>query len=173
MVPSVRSQWCRKSGAWLEKGAAPWRPREHIQRLEDGRAGGSFMGVSPLDASRGGSVDSCTGCPNLLERRRNNGLCRNYRRHHGTEIALQEREALNRAVLNSLAANIAVLSSDGTIQAINEEWQRSVEVNGDPPACFLNTGLNYLEACKRAADGGSSDAEKAIAGIQQVLAGKQ
>src|SRR6516162_9829244 len=56
--------------------------------------------------------------------------------------ALQERDVLNRAVLNSLPARIAVLSSDGTIEANNEEWQRSAEVNNDPPACFLNTGGN-------------------------------
>jgi PAS domain S-box-containing protein len=37
--------------------------------------------------------------------------------------ALEERDALNRAVLNSLPANIAVLKGDGTIQAINEEWR--------------------------------------------------
>jgi PAS domain S-box-containing protein len=86
--------------------------------------------------------------------------------------ALQEREALNRAVLNSLPANIAVLSSNGTIQAINEEWKHFGKANNDPPACFLNTGMNYLEACKRAADGGSTDAVTAFTGIQDVLTGK-
>ena len=85
---------------------------------------------------------------------------------------LQERDVLNRAILNSLPASIAVLKADGTIQAINEEWRRLAEGNGDPPACFLNTGINYLEACKRAADGGSSDAKKALTGIQDVLTGK-
>jgi PAS domain S-box-containing protein len=86
--------------------------------------------------------------------------------------ALQERDALNRAILNSLPANIAVLKGDGTIQGINEEWRRFAEANGDPPASFVNPGVNYLEACKRAADGGSSDGEKALTGIQDVLAGK-
>jgi PAS domain S-box-containing protein len=86
--------------------------------------------------------------------------------------ALEEREALNRAVLNSLPANIAVLKGDGTIQTINEEWQRFTEANGDPPACFLDRGANYLEACKRASDGGSSYAKKALSGIQDVLSGK-
>jgi signal transduction histidine kinase len=86
--------------------------------------------------------------------------------------ALEEREALNRAVLNSVPANIAVLKGDGTIQTINEEWQRFTEANGDPPACFLNRGANYLEACKQASDGGSSDAGKALSGIQNVLSGR-
>jgi PAS domain S-box-containing protein len=85
---------------------------------------------------------------------------------------LEEREALNRAVLNSLPANIAVLKGDGTIQAINEEWQRFAEANGDPPVRSVNTGVNYLEVCKRASDRGSSDAEEALTGIQDVLSGK-
>jgi len=86
--------------------------------------------------------------------------------------ALEDREALNRAVLNSLPANIAVLKGDGTIQAINEEWRRFAEANGDPPARVVNTGVDYLEVCKRASFRGSSDAEKALTGIQDVLTGK-
>ena len=86
--------------------------------------------------------------------------------------ALEEREALNRAILNSLPANIAVLKGDGTIQTINEAWQRFTEASGDPPARFLNRGANYLEACKRASAGGSSDAAKAFNGIRDVLSGR-
>jgi PAS domain S-box-containing protein len=86
--------------------------------------------------------------------------------------ALQESEALNRAVLNSLPANIAVLDSNGMIQAINEEWRRFAESNGDPAAYSVGVGANYLEVCRRAAKDGSADAEKALAGIQDVLAGK-
>jgi PAS domain S-box-containing protein len=86
--------------------------------------------------------------------------------------AVQEREALNRAILNSLPADIAVLNADGTIRAINEEWQRCAETNDVPPACFLNTGANYLEVYKRAADSGLSDAHKALGGIQDVLTRK-
>ncbi len=87
-------------------------------------------------------------------------------------LAAQDREALNRAVLNSLPANIAVLGSDGVIQAANDAWQRFATQSGDPPACFLDRGVNYLEACKRAAAAGSADAERAVNGIQEVLAGK-
>jgi PAS domain S-box-containing protein len=86
--------------------------------------------------------------------------------------ALQENEALNRAVLNSLPANIAVLDSNGMIQAINEEWLRFAEANGDPPARSVGIGANYLEVCRRASGYGSGDAERALAGIQDVLAGK-
>src|SRR5262249_16887505 len=86
--------------------------------------------------------------------------------------ALQERESLNRAILNSMPANIAVLNVNGIIQTINEEWRRFAEANGYPPGCFFSTGVNYLELCKRVADSGSSDAAKALTGIQDVLGGK-
>ncbi len=84
--------------------------------------------------------------------------------------ALQDSEALNRVVLNSLPANIAVIKADGKIQAINEAWQRFSQLNGDPTAGVIYTGSNYLEACKRSAAEGSEDAQKALAGIQDVLA---
>ena len=86
--------------------------------------------------------------------------------------ALEESEALNRAVLNSLPANIAVLDSTGMIRAINEEWQRFAEANSHAPACSVGIGANYLEVSRRAAEDGSADAERALAGIQDVLAGK-
>jgi PAS domain S-box-containing protein len=85
---------------------------------------------------------------------------------------LQESEALNRAVLNSLPANIAVLDNNGMIQAVNEEWRRFAEATGHPPDCSVGIGANYLEVCRRAAGDGSGDAERAFAGIQDVLAGK-
>jgi len=87
--------------------------------------------------------------------------------------ALQDSEALNRAVLNSLPANIAVIKADGKIQVINEAWQRFSHSNGDPPAGVLDTGSNYLEACKRSAAEGYEDAQKALVGIQDVLADRR
>jgi PAS domain S-box-containing protein len=87
------------------------------------------------------------------------------------ERALLERDAFNRGVLNSLPANIAVLKGDGTIQAINEAWRRFAHANGDP-RCSVDTGVNYLEVCKRARKAGSEDAEKALTGIQDVLEGR-
>ena len=85
--------------------------------------------------------------------------------------ALKDSEALNRAVLNSLPANIAVLKADGKIQVDNEAWRRFAQANGAHPPGVADTGTNYLEGCKRAAADGSEDAQKALAGIQDVLAG--
>jgi PAS domain S-box-containing protein len=87
------------------------------------------------------------------------------------ERALRERDALNRAVLNSLPANIAVLNGDGIIQVTNEAWHRFAKENGDPPSSSVDTGADYLEVSKRASDAGSQEAAKALTGIQDVLAG--
>ncbi len=85
--------------------------------------------------------------------------------------ALKDSEALNRAVLNSLPANIAVLQPDGKIQDANEAWRRLAQANGAQPPGVVDIGTNYLEECKRAAGDGSEDAQKALAGIQDVLTG--
>ena len=85
--------------------------------------------------------------------------------------ALQDREVLNRAVLNSLPANIAVLKDDGTIQTANEAWQQFREEKPSPPACFVGPGVNYLDVCKKAASAGSAVAERAVNGIEKVLRG--
>ena len=68
--------------------------------------------------------------------------------------ALQESEALNRSVLNSLPANIAILKADGKIQAVNEAWQRFAQANGDPPASAVDRGADYLEVCRQASAAG-------------------
>lgn len=85
---------------------------------------------------------------------------------------LRDRDALNRAVINSLPANIAVLNGGGIVQVTNEAWRRFAEENGNPPSCLVDIGADYLEVCQRAAEAGSQDAAKALTGIQDVLAGK-
>jgi PAS domain S-box-containing protein len=99
------------------------------------------------------------------------GTLENITERKAAERALRERDALNRAVLNSLPANIAVLNGDGIIQSTNEAWQRFAQANG-PLSCSVDTGADYLEVCRRAADVGSQDAAKALAGIRDVLAGR-
>ena len=86
--------------------------------------------------------------------------------------ALRDSEALNRGVLNSLPANIAVLNTDGKIQATNEAWRRFAQANGAPTSGVVDAGASYLEVCKRAVVDGSEDARKALAGVQDVLAGR-
>jgi PAS domain S-box-containing protein len=62
------------------------------------------------------------------------------------EEALQRTQALNQAVLGSLAANIAVLDREGNIIAVNEAWKRFAYENGGAPVA-APVGANYFKAC--------------------------
>ena len=89
------------------------------------------------------------------------------------EQALEESSRLNRAILDSLPANIAVVDRDGTIRTVNEGWKRFARENGDTPALVVGVGVNYLEVCRRSAMDGSTDAREALAGLEEVLAGNR
>ena len=85
------------------------------------------------------------------------------------EAALHRTQALNQAVLSSLAANIAVLDRDGNIIAVNDAWKRFAYEN-DGAAVAESVGVNYLQVCNDAAD--SRDGGwAALNGIQAVLNG--
>ena len=75
---------------------------------------------------------------------------------------------LEAAVLDSLAANIAVLDSKGFIVAVNLSWQTFAADNamvGDD----YGVGANYLDVCREAAP--DPKALQAIAGIKGVIDG--
>lgn len=77
--------------------------------------------------------------------------------------------AFHKAILDALAANIALLDKQGTILVVNKSWQRFGEANGitDPR---YGVGVNYFDACRAAAD---PNAREAARGIQDVLSGRQ
>lgn len=82
------------------------------------------------------------------------------------ELRILDRETLNRAVLDSLPAHIAVLDKEGKIVSVNIAWEKFSLANH---ACVLPRppiGQNYLEVCRHA------DAAKAIKGIRGLLAGE-
>jgi PAS domain S-box-containing protein len=86
-----------------------------------------------------------------------------------TEEALRKSEALNKSVLRSLAAHIAVLDRDGNIIAVNEAWKRFAYENGND-AIAGSVRVNYLDVCRRSQDY-DDDARRALNGIQAVLQG--
>jgi PAS domain S-box-containing protein len=87
------------------------------------------------------------------------------------EEALIAAERLNRATLNSLDANIAVLNDKGEIIAVNEPWRRFAEANGRHPQ-YVSEGINYLDVCD-AAEGRDADIGHEFAdGIRRVIAGE-
>jgi diguanylate cyclase (GGDEF)-like protein/PAS domain S-box-containing protein len=84
--------------------------------------------------------------------------------------ALQESEAFNRATLNSLPVQAAILGKDGYLLSVNAAWEQF----GRDCECFpFKTGglLNYVEICSDPAKGYGDRAHDAIAGIRAVLNG--
>jgi PAS domain S-box-containing protein len=82
-----------------------------------------------------------------------------------------EPEALSRGILNSLRDQIAVLDSRGTIIAVNEAWQCFATHGAGSSLVGFNPGVNYLEACRRAAKESIEGAREALSGIRRVLNG--
>ena len=88
------------------------------------------------------------------------------------EAALRKSEAFNLAILDSVAAEIAVLDRDGQIIAVNEPWRRFVLENSNDnggPVTHADFGTGYLLACRVSADGAAEDVLKARDGIRAVL----
>jgi signal transduction histidine kinase len=89
--------------------------------------------------------------------------------------SLEERfarsEDLNRAILDSLPAHVAVLDLDGRIVAVNRAWRQFEAANGGlTEACSV--GSNYLKTCRCVTGEESSDAARVADGIEQVLRGE-
>ena len=88
--------------------------------------------------------------------------------------ALRQSEAFKNVVLNSVAAEIAVLDCQGVIQAVNEPWARfAVDNAAQPEFAAPNTGVgtNYLAVCEAATGSGDDLAAQAVRGIRSVLDG--
>jgi PAS domain S-box-containing protein len=92
---------------------------------------------------------------------------------HRVEEALRQSERFQAAVLNSLAAHIAVLDKRGRISAINEPWARFARENGVSDMERIGVGVDYLEAGRAAAVADDPFAAAALDGIQAVLQGRQ
>jgi len=90
--------------------------------------------------------------------------------------ALKTSEAFSLAVLNSVAASVAVVDRQGVILAVNAPWQDFALENAlEPgkPAPHTEVGSNYFSVCGVA--GGTSDRASSAtsSGIQAVLDGSQ
>ena len=100
-------------------------------------------------------------------------------------IAARERMALANAefraseefkhgILESIAANIAVLDRQGVILTVNENWRRFAADNGahpGEPVAQTTVGSNYLAVCQSGT--ASEEAQAAVAGIEDVIAGRR
>jgi PAS domain S-box-containing protein len=127
------------------------------QSLVDGETRYSVVSKFPLRDGSGRPYAVCGIATDITERKR-------------AETALRESQALNQTVIDSLAANIAVLDRDGNIIAVNEEWKRFARENGGA-AIADSVGVNYLDVCRRAQKHGNGQIEATREGIQAVLDG--
>jgi PAS domain S-box-containing protein len=88
------------------------------------------------------------------------------------EIAKRRELASNQvAVLNSLAAHVALIDESGTITAVNDAWRSFGSGNGLWGADFL-IGTNYLQVCDQATGLNCLEAKHAASGIRAVLSGE-
>ena len=77
------------------------------------------------------------------------------------------------AILNALAAHVAVLNSDGVIVFTNKSWNQFAKENGNPSRRAIGPGASYIGVCHQAVLDGAPGAQAILTGIQDVLAGKQ
>jgi diguanylate cyclase (GGDEF)-like protein/PAS domain S-box-containing protein len=79
---------------------------------------------------------------------------------------------LQRALIASLPANVALLDADGTVLDVNARWRSFGERNANADPDF-GVGTNYLEITERAAGQAEVGAAETAAGLRQVLAGQR
>jgi diguanylate cyclase (GGDEF)-like protein/PAS domain S-box-containing protein len=81
-------------------------------------------------------------------------------------------ERLNRAILDSLPAHIALIDGSGRIVAVNEAWRRFARENG-LRADGAGVGADYIEVF-RAATGRSAEGARLVAeGLSELLKGRR
>jgi PAS domain S-box-containing protein len=98
------------------------------------------------------------------------GIATDITERKRAETALREGQVLNQAVIDSIAADIAVLDGDGNIIAVNEAWKRFARENGGE-AIADSVGVNYLDVCRRAQAVGDAQIRETLNGIRAVLDG--
>ncbi len=85
--------------------------------------------------------------------------------------ALRESEELNKAILDSITAHMAVLDKNGNIIAINNAWKKFAVEN----SCSfekVGIGVNYFDICRKAIGEQAVFAHDAMLGIQKVINGQ-
>ena len=91
------------------------------------------------------------------------------------EAALRDSEAFSRAILDSVAAEVAVLDRNGVIIAVNQPWRAFALENGivpGQPVPNTRIGDNYLAVCRSSTGPAPDEADSAAKGIRAVLDGR-
>ncbi len=79
-------------------------------------------------------------------------------------------ERLNRAILDSLPAHIALIDGSGRIVAVNEAWRRFARENG-LRAEGAGVGADYIEVCRTATGPSAEGAHLVAEGLRELLKG--
>ncbi|MFZ2267472.1 MAG: response regulator [Azonexus sp.] len=132
---------------------------------------GSISEAVAIEALRHGAID-------YVYKHQLQHLCPTLERAldqaHSTS-SLRESEVFNRAILDSVSAEIAVLDNQGAIIAVNQPWLRFALENGiEPgqPAPGTGIGAQYLAVCQDGAQFAGDGTGDVRAGIQGVLDGR-
>lgn len=88
------------------------------------------------------------------------------------QAALRDSRALTRAVIDSLAAHVAVLDGSGRIVATNQAWERFGRENSPQPPQRTGVGVNYLRVCRSACGENSEQAAEVLDGLTRLLEGR-
>jgi PAS domain S-box-containing protein len=91
---------------------------------------------------------------------------------HDSTARLEQVLGFVSAILDSVAAHIAILDADGTIAEVNSRWKHFAQDNGMAPE-WTGVGTNYLATCRAAQGKERTLALAAAAGIEDVMSGRR
>ena len=95
----------------------------------------------------------------------------NFKEASVIEFPRSAAHQFSQAILDSFAVNIAVLSKDGTIIAVNKAWTLFATENGGPEVRSTEVGVNYLAVAGEKIGPYAQMGQAACLGIQAVLKG--
>ena len=91
------------------------------------------------------------------------------------ETALKESEAFKLVIMDSVAAEIAVIDRKGVILTVNQRWRRFAvdnAIESGTPSARTDVGANYLSVCQASSGRGLEIALAVHQGIEAVLEGR-
>ena len=145
------------------------RFREHLRGLSDERV------TTEVHLSRKGGASIPVVLQSVLhyDEGKKGFICRtaitDISERKQAEQALRDSASLNRSILSSMSAHVAVVDKAGNIIAVNEAWTRFASENGDTSFARSGVGANYLQICKDSSSSAQEEARQALEGIEAVL----
>lgn len=98
-------------------------------------------------------------------------LCRDVSQRRRAEQILKQSELMNRAVLDSMQAAIAVLDPEGRILQVNAGWERLRTENGLAELGATGPGDDYFAAWRKAASRGCEDSQRCLSHLESLGGG--